>query len=35
MSKLNETISRITDLNKEAIKKAQQHLDILTKPQGS
>lgn len=35
MSKLNETISRITDLNKEAIKMAQQHLDMLTKPQGS
>lgn len=35
MSKLNTTLSRITDLNKEATIKAQQHLDALTKPQGS
>lgn len=35
MSKLQETICKITPLNHEAMKMAQQRLDNLTKPQGS
>lgn len=35
MSKLQQTLCKITPLNQEAIEKAQQRLDNLTKPQGS